>query len=460
MRSAPSAHPAVEPPALATTDSIDERLGQLAVREGDVVLGKYRLVGLLAASATGAVFLAHHTELDHEVAVKLLLEPFAHDPEVRARFSREARLMGRIDSDHVARVIDVGELADGTPLIAMESLRGVDLRQVVRDNPAGIEPAGAVDLIIQSCLGLAAAHARDIIHRDIKPSNLFLAEREDGTAAIKVIDFGVAKMRAGSASLCDALTSPSSLVGSPRYMAPEQVTSARDVDARSDIWALGAILQELITGQAAFPDSGVSNVLRRIVSGSPARLLELAPSVDAGLAGAVSRALSRDRRERPGDVAEFARELAPFATPAGRALVARVARVLAQRTASRPNADASERSASASGSRARAAPVVVLPPRGLDDDNVETRPLSSRRTGDSAPVAILGPIAPVSIRAPVSVRAQRPLGQNATIALVGGGVLFIAVAVGVVAALSRSTVPAAKASSGAPLAHPAPPPPR
>jgi serine/threonine-protein kinase len=381
MRPAPREADADSEPDESGPTTIEERLNKLAVREGDVVLEKYRLLGLLAASNTGAVFLATHIELGHEVAVKLLLEPFAYEAGVRARFMREAKLMSRIESDHVARVIDVGELANGTPVIAMESLRGEDLRRTLRKHKNGIDPLRAVDLIIQACLGLAAAHARGIVHRDIKPSNLFVAQREDGTEVLKIIDFGVAKMRAGTASLSDALTNPSSLVGSPRYMAPEQITSARDVDARSDVWALACILHELLTGAPVFGVRGVSNVLRMIVSGVTPTLSERAPSLSPALSAVIERALVKDRNARTPNVAMLARDLYPHASESGRALVARVAKILG--VESPPVAQST-------------------PPFGPFDagvdpavhDTIETSPVSDKRQPS---VTVLGPAAPVRI---------------------------------------------------------------
>ena len=226
------------------------------VREGDILAGKYRVEKVLGVGGMGVVVAAMHLELDKRVALKFLLKSAAENPAVVARFAREARAAAKIQSQHVARVSDVGTLENGIPYIVMEHLEGCDLSDVLtRQGP--LPPGAAVDYVLQACEAIAEAHAAGFIHRDLKPSNLFLARQADGAEIVKVLDFGISK-----AVLVDsepptsvrqgALTGTTEIFGSPMYMSPEQLKASRDVDARADIWALGIILYELCTGTSPF----------------------------------------------------------------------------------------------------------------------------------------------------------------------------------------------------------------
>jgi serine/threonine protein kinase len=224
------------------------------VRPGDVLAGKYRVEKILGVGGMGVVVAAFHLELEQRVALKFLLPAGAKRPDFIARFSREARALAKIRSEHVARVMDVGALEDGTPYIMMDYLEGRDLSEVLKqDGPVPVELA--VDYVLQACVALAEAHAAGIVHRDLKPSNLFLARQPDGTELLKVLDFGIAKMplkASEEAGEVGVMTTTTDMFGSPRYMSPEQLKSFRDVDARADLWALGVILYESVTGVSPF----------------------------------------------------------------------------------------------------------------------------------------------------------------------------------------------------------------
>src|SRR4051812_29611172 len=209
------------------------------VREGDVLAGKYRVDKILGAGGMGVVVAAHHVQLDERVAIKFLLPEALGNAEAVARFAREARAAVKIKSEHVARVIDVGTLETGAPYMVMEYLEGGDLSQVLASRgPLPVEEA--VEYVLQACEAIAHAHALGIVHRDLKPANLFLIRRPDGTNAIKVLDFGISKVMPGkSASSDNAMTRTRTVMGSPLYMSPEQMASTRDVDGRTDLWALG-----------------------------------------------------------------------------------------------------------------------------------------------------------------------------------------------------------------------------
>jgi serine/threonine-protein kinase len=290
------------------------------VAPGEVVAGKYRIEELVAAGGMGVVVRARHLELEQEVAIKLVLAG-QRDPERVARFLREARAAALIQSEHVVRVFDCGRLADGMPYMVMEHLRGSDLRQLLRERGT-LAVTEAVDLLLQAMLGVAEAHARGIVHRDLKPANLFCVERR-GQRTVKVLDFGISKISA-SGEEDEDLTRTEVMLGSPRYMAPEQARSARDVDGRADIWSLGVILYEMLDGASPFAGPSMGETLSRILSVDPAPLSVLRPDVPEAMAGVVSRCLQRERHRRYRSVAELARALAPFGSEGAAGLAARV----------------------------------------------------------------------------------------------------------------------------------------
>jgi len=222
------------------------------VREGEILAGKYRVERVLGRGGMGVVVAARHVDLDDLVALKFLLPEALSDPDSVTRFLKEARASVRIKSEHVARVHDVGTLESGAPYIVMEYLEGSDLAAVLRNRgPCAVEDA--VDYLAQACEAMAGAHSMGIVHRDLKPSNLMLVHRSDGSECVKVLDFGISKvLHDGGTSSSNRMTRSLTLLGSPSYMSPEQMMSTRDVDARTDIWALGAILYELLTGQRPY----------------------------------------------------------------------------------------------------------------------------------------------------------------------------------------------------------------
>ncbi|HEY3253646.1 MAG TPA: serine/threonine-protein kinase, partial [Polyangiaceae bacterium] len=218
---------------------------------GSIVGNKYRIDGCLGEGGMGVVLSATHLELDAPVAIKVVREEFAGSHDIVERVLFEARAVARMRSSHVVRVLDVARLPSGCPYIVMEQLQGVDLGFALWENGMFSVPQ-AIDYLLQACDGLAEAHGLGIVHRDLKPGNLFLAKTPEGVV-LKVLDFGISKevstpLRAVRTSRT-SLTSSGDPVGSPFYMAPEQMRASPDVDARADIWSLGAILFELLTGQ-------------------------------------------------------------------------------------------------------------------------------------------------------------------------------------------------------------------
>jgi eukaryotic-like serine/threonine-protein kinase len=298
------------------------------VREGDVLAGKYRVERVLGAGGMGVVVAALHIQLEERVALKFLLPEALGDAEAVARFVREARAAVKIKSEHIARVLDVGTLETGAPYIVMEYLEGGDLAAWIKQRGA-LPVELAVEFVLQACVAVADAHALGIIHRDLKPANLFCVRRSDGQFLIKVLDFGISKLTDMSGSTSGmAMTKTSSLMGSPLYMSPEQMRSAKDVDAGTDIWALGIILFELMTGRPAFRAGSVTELAIKVANDPPPSLRSFRPDLLPGLEAVVFRCLEKDRRMRYSNVGELALALLPFAPRRAKGSVERISGII------------------------------------------------------------------------------------------------------------------------------------
>ncbi len=299
------------------------------VQPGQVLLGKYRIERVLGMGGMGVVVAATHITLEERVAIKFLLPQALTNNEATTRFLREARSAVRIKSEHIARVTDVGTLENGAPYMIMEYLEGADLSAFTQRRGA-LPVEEAVEYVLQSCEAIAEAHALGIVHRDLKPANLFVTTRADGTPFVKVLDFGISKVSGLGASGADlSMTKTTTVMGSPLYMSPEQMASAKDVDARTDIWALGAILYELLAGRVPFQADTITQLCAMILQQSPPPLRDLRPDAPAELQAIIARSLERDRNNRYANVAEFAMALAPFAPRRARLSIERVNRVIA-----------------------------------------------------------------------------------------------------------------------------------
>jgi hypothetical protein len=296
------------------------------VAEGDVLAGKYRVDKVLGSGGMGLVVAATHLTLHQKVALKFLLPSALDQPDTKERFLREARAAVRLKSEHVAKVVDVGTLDDGAPYMVMEYLDGATLGQVLRQQGA-LPIVDAVGFVLQACEAVAEAHAAGIVHRDLKPENLFLTRRVDGQPLVKVLDFGIAKTTGVDLQL--SLTRTSTIVGSPLYMPPEQLRSAKHVDARSDIWAMGAVLFELLTGRLPFMADSFSELCMKVAQDPPpkpsALRAEIAPEIDV----VVLRCLEKEPGRRFQNVGDLAEALQPFAPEDARDFAKRVTSVLA-----------------------------------------------------------------------------------------------------------------------------------
>jgi serine/threonine-protein kinase len=296
-------------------------------KPGDVIAGRYRIVRVLGAGGMGIVLAARHLDLDTLVAIKLLRPEVLSNRDVVARFAAEARAAVRIKSEHVARVTDVSTLPDGAPYMVMEYLEGTDLAGLVEQSgPLSVE--NAVDYVLQACEALIEAHCLGIVHRDLKPGNLFLSRRADGSEVVKVLDFGISKSTDGGAAGGSAsLTGTGAILGSPIYMSPEQLSNSKSVDRRTDIWAIGVILHQILSGQLPFKADTLPELFMAIVQKEPPPLRSIRPDVPPGLATVVLRCLEKDRGRRFDSVSELAVALAPFAPVRSRLSVERILRM-------------------------------------------------------------------------------------------------------------------------------------
>lgn len=272
----------------------------------------------------GVVVLARHEGLGELVVLKVLRGEVAQSPDNLERLRREARTMARLRSEHIVRVTDVGTLDGGEPFLVMEYVRGATLRQLLSERRA-LSIEEVVEYALQVCEGLAAAHASGIVHRDIKPSNLIVTERPDGSPLVKILDFGIAKSESPASLI---LTETSAMLGSPLYMAPEQMRDAHRADARSDLWALGVTLYEALTGQLPFPAFTTAAVIAAVLSDDPIPPRQHVPGLPEGLEAVVLRCLRRDPAERFTDVGQLALALAPFGSVRAMSTADRAGRIL------------------------------------------------------------------------------------------------------------------------------------
>ncbi len=385
------------------------------VREGQILAGKYRVDKVLGVGGMGIVVAARHIQLDERVALKFLLPGALANAEAVSRFVREARAAVKIKSEHVARVTDVGTLENGAPYMVMEFLDGGDLAAWLKQRgPLPLEQA--VEFVLHACVAVAEAHSLGIVHRDLKPANLFCVRRPDGQLSVKVLDFGISKVTEAARSSEPpgmSFTKTSAMMGSPLYMSPEQMQSTKSVDSRSDIWALGVILYELLSGKVPFDGAALTEIAIKAATEPPPPIRGYRPDVPPPLEAVILRCLEKDRQRRYSNVAELAVALADFAPRRARASIERITNTI------------QAAGLSASALSMPPSPVVVVP--GAE--------------ASSGTIAAVGQTA-----APPTPFRRGPI--------VGGALLAVVVAAAAGLVLVRSAGPAASAASATGLVSP------
>lgn len=370
---------------------------------GTTIGGKYRIVSLIGVGGVGRVYLAKHIELDTDVAIKVLRPEMMERPEVVHRFAREARASVRLRSERIARVYDVGT-HEGTPYFVMEHMVGCDLLELRQDESVDI--AALCEFFIQACEGLADAHAQGVVHRDIKPDNLFVVREANGWRSLKIFDFGISKFSlTGTHSDIDlASMATEAMMGTPHYISPEQIRATRDVDHRTDIWSLGAVMFEVLSkGVLPFREEREFTALIAEVLEQPHRsLLDVAPNVPEGLSEIVDRCLTKDRDQRYQNAAEVAVALLPLAPARARASAERAVAAMQGAGLMAINADLDF-------ARTSQPPVVITPSRSPSQPplpNLRTT-VPSLRSG-KARAAAAAAAAGGAASAPVATPAPAP----------------------------------------------------
>ena len=288
-------------------------------KPGDMIAGKYAVERCIGVGGMAAVFAAIDTVLDRKVAIKLM-HP-AKDARIQGLLN-EARLVAALRSEHVVAVLDSGVTAEGAPYLVMEFLNGTDLRDHL--STKGRLPVHiATDYILQAIAALAEAHGQGLIHLDLKPENLFLTEATDGSALIKVVDFGISRYQLETSEKDPALRA-----GSPEYMSPEQLRDNAKVDARADIWAMGVVFYELLTGHPPFRGESIEAAKEHVQSDKPEGIQKQNTAVPAALEAVIFRCLNKDAEDRPRNVGELALALAPFGSEEASILARKAARTV------------------------------------------------------------------------------------------------------------------------------------
>ena len=297
------------------------------VPHGEIFAGKYRAERVLGAGGMGVVVRVTHIESGKVFALKFLRPSVARNPSAAVRFLREAEASGRIKSPHVVTIVDVGQLAAGSPYLVMEYLEGTCL-DVQLSGGKRLPLTQACDLALQASEGLAAAHAMGVIHRDIKPANLYLSSGPDGTELLKIVDFGISKILDTEGVTGQQLTRTQTSIGSPLYMSPEQMRSARTADYRADQWSLGVVLYRMATGHLPFDAQSLPRICVQVLQGDFVPVATRCADLPPEFIVALERCFRVSPNERHADIAEFAAALVPFASPDGRVRAERCREIL------------------------------------------------------------------------------------------------------------------------------------
>jgi serine/threonine-protein kinase len=389
------------------------------ISEGTLIADKYRIERPLARGGMGSIWIARHTQLDMQVAVKFMDAAFASSAEGRSRFEREAKAVALIQSPNIIHIHDYG-IHDGMPYMAMELLRGEDLGAKIRREGRLPVPFVA-DVIVQVCKALRKAHEAGIIHRDLKPANVYLA-RDDDEQIVKVLDFGVAKML-GVGDAVEA-TRTGVVVGSVHYMSPEQARGMKTIDHRADLWSLGVIAFRALTGQLPFPGDQMGDVIVKICTDPLPLVSKLRPELGPGADAFFQRAFARNPDERFPNARELARAfVAAFST----------------------GAELSSAGLSVAGLGAAARAITLTGESAVPSSSATPAGMSVGPSDPTPPVAPIYPPPPISTTlggsSQVSVAGPRPTSRKALLLAVAACVTGLAI--GGILAVSRT--PAAPA---------------
>jgi serine/threonine-protein kinase len=287
----------------------------MGLNPGDLIDDKYRIVRLIGEGGMGAVYEGENNRIHRRVAIKVLHATVAGMADVVARFEREAQAAGRIGSEHIVEVLDLGTLSSGDRYMVMEFMDGDSLSERIRQR-GRLQPSELYPIARQLLEALAAAHKAGIVHRDLKPDNVFLLRsRRSQPDFVKLLDFGISKFGGGANAL--SMTRTGTVMGTPYYMAPEQAKGARDVDHRVDIYAIGVILYEAVAGQVPFLADTFNELLFKIVLEKPQPLQELAPDTDPAFIAIIDKAMARDPAARHQSALELQQALEQWAAQAG-----------------------------------------------------------------------------------------------------------------------------------------------
>jgi len=367
---------------------------------GDLIAQKYRLVRKLGEGAMGIVYEGLHERLKTSVALKFLHKHLAERPGLGARFLQEAQLAASIRNPHVATVWDVDLTADQIPFMVMELLHGETLRALL-DRERRLSLPQTVDFSVQILIGLGALHELSIVHRDLKPDNVFATQERDGVV-LKLIDFGIAKLRLPQAD-GDKLTAAGMILGTPEYMAPEQIVEAASVDQRADIYSVGALIYEMLSGQTVVKPTSLEATLLAVQTGQIRPIGELIPGLPKAFEAMVMRALSLNREQRFQTAAAFKETLVPFLA-SGPGATVRVSTQLIE----------------AEIARASTFPAPQVAPSESERD---------RAHGSAGPNPNSNPNSPQYFPSPT---ASQPRRSNAPIVILGVVALLLGVAIGVI----------------------------
>ena len=386
-------------------------------KRGDLIAGKYQVEEILGQGGMGLVVAARHVALRQRVAVKFLLAAGMRMPDATARFLREARASVAIQSEHVARVLDVGTLESGGPYMVMEHLSGTDFSRLLKQQ-GPLPISHAVGYLLQACEAIAEAHSLGIIHRDLKPANLFLTRRADGSPLVKVLDFGLSKSATEDA-LDGNLTNSGIVVGSPHCMSPEQIRGLKHIDWRTDIWALGVILYHMLTGRRPFVGDSAAAIYASVFTDGPCPFSTHRPDVPDELAEVVFACLAKSPNQRVQTVGDLARRLLPFGPPGSALSVERIVRLAPPTTPLDLAVDMSDLATTISVQETspKANPASVAPAEVSTDSRPSTDhtesisvPVQLSAWGTTGPTPRPRPVARIALAAAIAISGAAALG--------------------------------------------------